>query len=253
MLKPRDLAGPRASTLWALGQAGLVLLLVCVYFGVRGLTVGSTEDAVEHAHDIVALEERLHLDFEEALQTPANRSETVVTIANWVYIWGHWPIIVITMLWLLRWHSDVFRRLRDAMMLSGAIGMVIYATYPLAPPRLAGLGMVDTVTENSEAYRVLQPPAFVNQYAAMPSLHAGWDLLVGISIVTAASAVALKIVGYAMPTLMAVAVVLTANHYVIDVIAGVVLVLLAHVVALRLERRRHRRRPRHVKVPVSAG
>ena len=251
MLKPRDLAGPRAGTLWALGQAGLVLLLVCVYFGVRGLTVGSTQDALDHARDITALEERLHLDIEEALQAPASRSETVVTIANWVYIWGHWPIIIVTMLWLLRWHSDVFRRLRDAMMLSGAIGMVIYATYPVAPPRLADLGLIDTVSENSRAYRVLQPPAFVNQYAAMPSLHAGWDLLVGISIVTVASTVALRIVGYAMPTLMAVAVVLTANHYVLDVVAGIALVLLAHVAALGLERRRQRRRTRRIEVAAS--
>jgi membrane-associated phospholipid phosphatase len=251
MLKPRDLAGPRAGTLWALGQAGLVLLLVCVYFGVRGLTVGSTEDAVDHAHDIMALEQHLVIDVEEALQAPASRSETVVTIANWVYIWGHWPIIIITMLWLLRWHSDVFRRLRDAMMLSGAIGMVVYATYPVAPPRLADLNLIDTVTENSRAYRVLQPPAFVNQYAAMPSLHAGWDLLVGISIVTVASTVALRVIGYALPTLMAVAVVLTANHYVVDVVAGVVLVLIAHAAALALERRRHRRRPRLVEVPVA--
>lgn len=251
MHKPRDLAGPRAGTLWALGQAGLVLLLVCVYFGVRGLTVGSTEDAVDHAHDIAALEERLHIDIEDELQAPASRSETIVTIANWVYIWGHWPIIIVTMLWLLRWHSDVFRRLRDAMMLSGAVGMVIYATYPVAPPRLADLGLIDTVSENSRAYRVLQPPAFVNQYAAMPSLHAGWDLLVGISIVTAASTVTLRVIGYAMPTLMAVAVVLTANHYVLDVVAGVVLVLLAHVGALALERRRHRHRTRRIEAPVS--
>jgi membrane-associated phospholipid phosphatase len=251
MLKPRDLAGLRGGTLWAMGQAGLVLVLVCIYFGVRGLTVGSTEDALDHAHDIWAFEQHLHIDIEEALQAPASRSETVVTIANWIYIWGHWPIIVVTMLWLLRWHSDVFRRLRDAMMLSGAIGMVLYATYPVAPPRLAGLGLIDTVSESSRAYRVLQPPTFVNQYAAMPSLHAGWDLLVGISIVTAASTVALRIIGYALPSLMAVAVVLTANHYVIDVVAGVLLVLLARVAALALERSRHRRRMRRIEVLVS--
>ena len=251
MLKPRDLAGPRAGTLWALGQAGLVLLMVCVYFRVRGLTVGSTEDALDHAQDITAFEEHLHLDVEEPLQTPASHSETIVTIANWIYIWGHWPIIIVTMLWLLRWHSDIFRRLRDAMMLSGAAGMVIYATYPVAPPRLADLGLIDTVTEKSRAYRVLQPPAFVNQYAAMPSLHAGWDLLVGISIVTVASTLTLRVIGYALPTLMAVAVVLTANHYVVDVIAGVILVLLAHVAALAMERRRHRRRSQRVEVPAS--
>ncbi len=241
MLKPHE-PGIRSSTLWVVGQAALVLLLVVVYFSVRGLSVGSTADALANARDVVALEEHLHIDFEESLQTPAARSETVVTVANWVYIWGHWPIIIVTMLWLMRRHSDVFRRLRDAMMLSGAVGMVIYATYPVAPPRLAGLGMIDTVTEKSQSYRVLQPPAFVNQYAAMPSLHAGWDLLIGISIVTAASTLALRIIGYAMPVLMAVAVVLTANHYVLDVIAGVALALAAHVAALGLERRRHRRK-----------
>jgi membrane-associated phospholipid phosphatase len=89
---------------------------------------------------------------------------------------------------------------------------------------------------------VLQPPAFVNQYAAMPSLHSGWDLLVGIAIVSAASTLVLRIFGYVMPILMAVAVVLTANHYVLDVIAGISLVLIAHVAALALDRRRRRHR-----------
>jgi hypothetical protein len=124
--------------------------------------------------------------------------------------------------------------------------MVIFVAFPVAPPRLAGLGFVDTVTERSLSYRVLQPPAFVHQYAAMPSLHAGWDLLVGIAIVTAASSVALRACGVAMPTLMAVAVVVTANHFILDVVVGVILALTGHVAALALERRRNR-------LSVSAG
>ena len=87
-------------------------------------------------------------------------------------------------------------------------------------------------------YRYLQPPAFVNQYAAMPSLHAGWDLLVGMAIFAAATSIVLKVVGCVMPALMAGAVIATANHFVVDVIAGVALVLLGHAVALALERRR---------------
>jgi membrane-associated phospholipid phosphatase len=101
---------------------------------------------------------------------------------------------------------------------------------------------VDTVTERSEAYRVLQPPAFVNQYAAMPSLHVGWDLLVGMALFTAAGCVVVRVIGALMPLLMAFAVVATANHYVVDVVAGVALVLIGHVVALRLEARRDERR-----------
>ncbi len=99
------------------------------------------------------------------------------------------------------------------------------------------------MTEQSHAYRVLQPPAFVNQYAAMPSLHAGWDLLVGHGHLHARRRRScLKAFGVAMPILMTVAVVATANHYVLDVVAGVVLVLLGHLVALRLEQRRDRQR-----------
>ena len=242
MLKKNVTEGPRSTLLWVLAQAGLVVLLICVYFGVRGLTVGSVPDALANADRVLELEQRLHIDVEDSMQELITDSGALSTVANWVYIWGHWPVIIATMIWLASRHSDVFLRLRDAMMLSGAVGMVIFATFPVAPPRLAEPDMIDTVTERSEAYRVLQPPAFVNQYAAMPSLHAGWDLLVGIAIVTAASTLALKIVGFAMPILMALAVVLTANHYVLDVIVGVALALAAYVAALALERRRHRRR-----------
>jgi membrane-associated phospholipid phosphatase len=227
---------------WLVGQAGLVLLGILVYFGVRGHTQGSHQEAVSHAHDLLAFEARLGIDLEDELQSLVAPSVHLQTLANWIYIWCHWPVIIATMVWLAWHHRRQFLRLRDAMMVSGALGMVIFVAYPVAPPRLAHLGMVDTVTEQSEAYRVLQPPAFVNPYAAMPSLHSGWDLLVGISIVAAASTLALRLVGFALPVLMGLAVVATANHYAVDVVAGVTLVLVGHAAAVALERRRDRLR-----------
>jgi membrane-associated phospholipid phosphatase len=230
-----------SQALWVLGQVGLVALGVFAYFRIRGLTESTPQVAQEHAQDIVALEQSLGIHVESRLQSWVAPSETLETLANWVYIWGHWPAIIVTMVWLVWRHRPAFLRLRDAMLISGALGMVVFVTYPVAPPRLAHLGMVDTVTENSEAYRVLQPPGFTNQYAAMPSLHSGWDLLVGIAIVTAASTVLLKAVGFAMPVLMGLAVIATANHYILDVVAGVALVLVGHAAALALERRREQR------------
>jgi membrane-associated phospholipid phosphatase len=223
---------------FVLWQAGLVALGVFVYFRVRGLTEGSVDLANEHARDIVQLERSLGINVESGLQDLVAPSGSLQTFANWIYVWGHWPVIIATMLWLAWRHRIEFLRLRDAMMVSGALGLVIFMSYPVTPPRLAGLGLADTVTEQSEAYRVLQPPAFVNQYAAMPSLHSGWDLLVGMAIISAASTLALKVVGFAMPVLMAFAVVATANHYIVDVVAGVALALVGHAVALWLERRR---------------
>ena len=229
----RLLAGP---ALWVLGQAALVATGIFVYFRVRGLTEGSEDVAVRHARDIAELEGDLGIHIEPSVQSPVETSEVAETLANWIYIWGHWPVIIVTMTWLAWQHRDVFLRLRNGMLVSGGIGLVIFATYPVAPPRLAQLGLVDTVTRSSDSYRVLQPPAFVNQYAAMPSLHYGWDLLVGIAIVTAATTTWLKVVGWLLPVAMAWAVVATANHFVLDVAAGALLALVGHVAALGLER-----------------
>ncbi|MCW2839562.1 MAG: phosphatase family protein [Aeromicrobium sp.] len=226
-----------------LRQALIVIGAVVAYFGVRGLTEGSAEVAVRHAWVVVQWEKDLGLYVEKDMAKPFEASSVLATAANWVYIWGHWPAIAATMLWTCVRHRASFLRLRDAMIVSGALGMTIFVTYPVAPPRLAGLRFVDTVTERSSAYRVLQPPSFVNQYAAMPSLHAGWDLLVGIALVTAASSLLLRVVGLVMPALMAVAVVVTANHFVLDVIVGVGLALAGHLAALVLERRRRAVRP----------
>ena len=205
-----------------------------LYFGVRGLTEGDVAAANRHARQLVELEQALGIHAEEAVQEPVARSDTLTAVMNWIYIWGHWPVIIATLLWLLLSHPTVYARTRDAMLLSGAVGMVIFALWPVAPPRLADLGLVDTVTEYSRSYRVLQPPAFTNPYAAMPSLHVGWDLLIGLAIVVAASRLWVRVIGGLLPMLMGWAVVATANHFVLDAAVGVLLVL----VSLRLVTRR---------------
>ena len=103
--------------------------------------------------------------------------------------------------------------------------MLIVATFPVAPPRLMDLGFVDTVTLHAEAYRVLQPPSLTNQYAAMPSFHVGWDLLVGIALVREGGRAWTRVVGTALPLLMLLTVVVTGNHYLVDAIVGDAIVL----------------------------
>jgi PAP2 superfamily len=66
----------------------------------------------------------------------------------------------------------------------------------------------------------MQPPAFVNQYAAVPSLHFGWDLLIGIALITQSRWRVVRIAGAMVPLLMVSAIVLTANHYIFDAMAG---------------------------------
>jgi hypothetical protein len=217
-------------------QVGLVVAAVVAYFTARGLTESDPTRALKHAQAVVDFEQRHHLHDELALQKLVIGHGNVIDVLNWIYIWGHWPVIVAVLIWLLRTHPVPYQVLRNAIFISGAIGIVVFALYPVAPPRLAGIGLVDTVTAQSHAYRVLQPPAFVNQYAAIPSLHVGWDLLVGIFVFRYARRRIARMVGVLTPIAMTASVVLTANHFVIDALLGGLVALVGLAVATMLSR-----------------
>ena len=74
------------------------------------------------------------------------------------------------------------------------LGLFVFALFPVAPPRLTDLPLMDTVTQGASGYRQILPPALVNQYAAMPSFHAGWNLAVGIVVFRATRHWALRVV-----------------------------------------------------------
>jgi hypothetical protein len=238
--RPRWLAD-RPRVRGFLGQFALVVAGIVLYFSVRGLTESRADVAVRHADRVWDIEQALSLSWERSLQAMVLGHGWVVTAANWVYIWGHWPVIAAVLPWLYLRHPHDYRLLRDSMALSGAVGLLVFATFPVAPPRLGPFGLVDTVTEQSHAYRVLQPPSFVNQYAAVPSLHVGWDLLVGLFVLRCATHWLLRVAGAVMPVAMTAAVVVTANHYVLDAILGAALSLGALLVVVEVRRARHRR------------
>jgi membrane-associated phospholipid phosphatase len=122
------------------------------------------------------------------------------------------------------------------MFISGAIGLVVFIASPTAPPRLVDLGLIDTVTDRSSSYRALQPPGLINKYAAMPSLHFGWNLLVGIMLIRTTRRRIVWGFAIGLPAAMALAVVMTANHYVLDVFAGAVVALIGLALVPRVNR-----------------
>lgn len=217
-----------------LGQTMLIALAVFAYFAVRALTETDHAAAVHNAERLLSLQGVVAMNVEDRVQAWIIDHDRIVTLTNWIYIYGHWPVIVITLAWLYWRARPHFRILRNAMFISGAIGLIIFALYPVAPPRLGVLDMVDTVAERSTSYRTLQPPGIINRYAALPSLHVGWNLLVGIVLFQAVRHPAVRAVAVAMPILMAFAVVATANHYMIDVLAGAMVALAGLAVARRL-------------------
>ncbi|MBD8871052.1 phosphatase PAP2 family protein [Nocardioides donggukensis] len=223
---PRLTAPARPRIPFLVAQLALLTVAVGVYFGVRNLTAGDAALAERNAGWLVGLERSLGLYLERDVQQWAlGLDGPVVAVVNAIYIWGHWPVIAATLTWLAVRHREAFRVHRNALLLSGLVGMVIVAGFPVAPPRLMDLGFVDTVTAHSDAYRVLQPPSFTNQYAAMPSFHVGWDLLMGIALAREASRAWVRAIGRALPVLMLVAVVVSGNHYLLDAVVGDAIVL----------------------------
>lgn len=202
-----------------------------VYGGVREVTEGSVPTALTNADRLAHLEVTLGLDWESAAQSVVVGREPLVDLVNWIYIWGHWPVIAAVAIALFVHRRDRYTLLRNAVLVSGAIGFLFFGLFPTAPPRLADVGFVDTVLEQSSSYRVLQPSSLTNQYAAMPSLHFGWNLLVGIVLFGATRSLLVRVFAVVMPVAMAFSVVATANHWVLDVLVGGLVVAVGLVIA----------------------
>jgi membrane-associated phospholipid phosphatase len=232
-------AGARSEaplTLAVIGrELSMILIAVAAYIGIRAVTEGRTEIAEANAHDLLRLQQLLGIDWESSLQALIIGSDSVVAVANWVYIYGHWPVIASVALILFLARRDRYRLLRNAVFISGAIGFLFFALLPVAPPRLLDLGLVDTVAEQSAGYRALQPPELTNQYAALPSLHFGWNLLVGIVLFGTTRRLLVRVFAVLMPVAMGFTVVATANHFVVDVVVGGLVVLTGLAAAVRLQ------------------
>ncbi|MGZ4407693.1 MAG: phosphatase PAP2 family protein [Gaiellaceae bacterium] len=214
----------------------VIALFAFTYGGVRELTEGGAATAIRNGARVARLEQHLGLAWEHGFQSVVLGRRVLVDLANWMYIWGHWPVIAAIAITLFSVRRERYRLLRNAVIISGLIGFLFFALFPTAPPRLVDAGLVDTITRWSDSYRTLQPPRFTNQYAAMPSLHFGWNLLVGIILFGSTRSLVVRAFSILMPAAMAFAVIATANHWVVDVFAGAAVVLVGLALAKLADR-----------------
>jgi len=226
-------------------EVTVVVSAYLAYEVVRRFVSPDSADAFGHAARIIEFEQQLGIFFEPSLQAMVVDHHWLVTLFNWVYVWGYLPVICAAALYLYVRHHDFYTRYRNAFLLSGAFGLAIFATLPVAPPRMfPEFGFVDTVHAQSSFYRSVQNSDLVNEFAAVPSFHFGWILLVGIAIIQTNRNPLARAVGVTLPLLMLAAIIFTANHYVIDAIIGgaIVLAALAAVRLVEIARERWRGR-----------
>jgi PAP2 superfamily len=206
-------------------ELGLVAALFLVYKVGRAVADGHVARAYTDAVHVWHWERALHLPDEGHIQHALMASQSLVRAANIYYAWAHFAAMIVFLLWAYLFRPAQYVPLRRLVAAVTGVALVVHLTFPLAPPRLVpGLHMIDTATVFGPS--VYGPPSddtLTNQYAAMPSLHVGWALIVAIGLIgTTRSRWRWCWLLYPLCTFTVV--VGTANHYWLDGLVGAAIV-----------------------------
>jgi hypothetical protein len=156
-------------------------------------------------------------------------------LLGFAYMSLHFGATAVALVWVHRSHRERFGVVRTTLVVSTAISLAIYVLYPAAPPRLAGLGFADTVTEKAGinlSSGLLG--SLYNPFAAVPSLHFGYALLVGVTVAALARRRWVRVLGASYPPFMLFTIVATGNHFIFDAVAGGIVVAISFVAARAL-------------------
>lgn len=220
----RSLGSGRREGAIALGAYG-------VYTLVRGVFGGTLAEGRANAADLIALEERLGILVEPDLQRFFVDNHLAMPFWNLFYPVSQVIVLPLTLILVYIYRRAAYPFLRNLAILSWCGGLVWYALQPVAPPRLAGLAS-DTVS--GQTFVDLESPliqAFYNPVAAMPSLHVGLAPVVAWALWRLTRSPWSRALGLAYPLLVATSIVVTGNHYLLDIAGGLAVVLPAAAIA----------------------
>jgi membrane-associated phospholipid phosphatase len=221
---------------WWKGGIREITLFLVVYTA-YSLTQDALPDrqllAFHNTYNVIDFETRLKIFRELSIQSWFLRSDFLIQLVNALYTLLFFPVLISFGIWAYKYHREHYMIARNAIFISAVIAFPCFAFYPVAPPRLlSNLGFVDTLATYMNIKTSSMPTHMVNQYAAMPSLHMAWSLLVGIAIIRIAKTWWLKAVGVLLPLLMFITIVATANHFILDAVVGAAVAGLSYALAL---------------------
>jgi hypothetical protein len=240
MLHPRVDTGTPDGGVIRRTSVRVVMLELCLVAGLflaykftRVLIDGSTADAFSNARRVLDVESALHLPSELGLQHLLLESDALTRLANAYYAGVHFPLTATFLVWLFVRHRSTYYRVRTRLALLTGLALVVHTLFPLAPGRmLEGAGFVDTAAlYGPSVYGSPQQDSLSNQFAAMPSLHFGWALLVAISVITLTRS-RWRWLWLLHPAVTLTVIVSTGNHYWLDAaVAALLLVVAGRLVA----------------------
>jgi membrane-associated phospholipid phosphatase len=205
----------------AQAELSVFLAAYLIYDAARWLFAGQAAEAGANARWIIHLERSAHVAIEGSVQRALDPG-----VAGWllstVYLAAQLVVLPLALVWLYRRSRPWYRRLRDTILATWLIAIPVFALFPVAPPRLAGIGIVDTVSRHAAVDLTGRSTLFYNQFAAVPSLHVGFAFAIGIAVAGALTRRWLKALALLWGPTVALSVVVTGNHYVFDIAAGLV-------------------------------
>ena len=214
---------------------------VLAYQVARGLADRNPARAFENGLKVIEIEQRWSSQLVElSLQQLLNASDVLRTLAAWTYWNSEFTVIGLSLLWVYLRRHESFARLRNTVLLANVLGLFGYVLAPTAPPRMfPSFGFLDTMSSMSGVNHgsgLVQLAA--NPYAAMPSLHAADALIVGVVLAGLSRRWPVRILWLLWPVWIWFTIMATANHFLLDVVAGIALALLALAIVYRERSRR---------------
>jgi membrane-associated phospholipid phosphatase len=205
-------------------QVGIWLGFYFSYLAVRHLTDQNPSKAIVNGLKVISLEQRVsHHLFELTVERITDSSSTLLTATAWTYWNSEFTVIGLALLWVYLRRHDSFSRFRNTILLANVVGLLGFWLMPTAPPWMfPDKGFVDGVNHSSALLQSLG-----NSYAAMPSLHAADALIVGFFLVSTSRTIWAKALWAVWPLWVWFCVIATANHYLLDVLAGIVVAIAA--------------------------
>jgi membrane-associated phospholipid phosphatase len=230
-------------------EVALIAVLYIAYDVSRGLRDGNVDTANGHGQSLLSAEAWLHIDIEHSLNSWIGHAPVFAVLASYFYATLHFIVTPAVLVWMYRRRPASYARARTTLAIATVVGLIIFWLVPTTPPRLLpGAGFHDTMAGvagwgwwGGEGSAPKGLGSLTNQLAAMPSLHVGWALWAGFLIYRHARHTWIRTLGLLYPVLTALVVMATANHYLLDVVAGAADVALAALlVYVAAQRYRHR-------------
>ena len=230
----------RLRSMWAalarrrgLRELFLIAIVYSLYDASRFIVEGRQTTALQHAIGVLHIEKMFDLAWEQSLNAFVSAHEILAVPADYMYATLHYLVTPIVLVWMWRSHRDAYPRARTTLMVATILGLIGFSLLPVAPPRMLP-GFVDTMAQyagtgwwSHDASAPRGVGSFTNQFAAMPSLHVGWALWCGWQMVRHGKHLITRVSGILYPALISLVVIATGNHYLLDAVAGIAVVLLA--------------------------